>query len=171
MKFGDIRKLKAGDTVFWNDPAFDGSRPYTLKYLPDIQCDIGDETTDTIIALKDIDGGELECLADELMAQVPKLAYNEFGFDPEVGMGGTYGVGSFEMPVTVVEVKKNGKEIHTRWDKVEPGTMGVPVFTPNPTGDLAIWTLRRNGRFKLKGHGRAGWLVLGKRNYHIDRDG
>lgn len=170
MKFSDIRKLKAGDTVFWNDPALTGARPYKLKYVPDIQCEVGDELEDTIIALVDEDGGSLECYACELMTVVPVLAYNKFGFDPVVGMGCTYCNGRDEYPCTITAIRKNGRELETRCDKQAVGTMGVPEFDPDPDGNVQIWTLRQKGEFREKGVGHYGSLTLGIRRSYRDRD-
>lgn len=170
MKFSDIRKLKPGDTVFWNDPALTGSRPYVLAYLPDIHSEVGEEVEDTIVALKDQDGSEMECHAAELMAEVPKLAHNQFGFDPVVGMGCTYCNGRDEYACTITAVRKNGRELETRWDRLEPGMMGVKEFTPDPNGNLQVWTLRKNGRFREKSRGYYGSLTLGKRNWYQNPD-
>ena len=78
MKLQDIKALKAGDRVFWNDPDGGGcSRIYTIKSIR-----IGG----VIIFIEDINGGCLECEAHEL-AKVKKYAvkvYWEMSAEHEV---------------------------------------------------------------------------------------
>lgn len=107
-------------------------------------------------------------------ANTPKAA-----IVPEVGMGGSYGAGSDSYPVTVVEVSKNGKTVWVTQDEVivtgewAQGEYEASTYStlPNMDGARLCYTLRKNGRWIMKGQPITAYymaLHLGRRTYRQD---
>lgn len=75
---------------------------------------------------------------------------------PEVGMGATGGAGSDCYPFTIVEVV-SPKTIVVQADSAVMNSKGdyfgnqIWDITPNPNGGKETYTLRKNGRWILKG--------------------
>lgn len=95
---------------------------------------------------------------------------------PTVGQGGTILGWSDRSPCTVVEVSPSGKTVvvqddsYTRTDSNGMSESQDYTFTPNPNGGKTTYTLRKNGRWVVKGQGmNAGnHLSLGKRDRYYD---
>lgn len=79
------------------------------------------------------------------------------GFTPVVGMGATEGIGSDSYPYTIIEVRRNGKELvlqgdsYHRTDKNGFSENQTYLYSPNPDGRIVVVTLRKNGKYKRKG--------------------
>jgi hypothetical protein len=64
MNINDVRKLQAGDEVFWTDPDDDlCSRHYTIQYIEYIDS-VNDDSI--VVCITDYNGSYLECFASEL---------------------------------------------------------------------------------------------------------
>lgn len=59
MDLRDVRKLRSGDEVFWNDP--DDGRASGYRTIAEIEI-IGR----SVVSIVDVDGGHLECFPWEL---------------------------------------------------------------------------------------------------------
>jgi len=95
----------------------------------------------------------------------------------EVGMGATESIGSDRYPFTVIEVKKDGKELvlqadnYRRTDNNGLSELQTYEFTPNPEGSTTVVTLRKNGRYKRKGEPMYSYCYcyhIGERNAYQD---
>lgn len=63
MRITDIKKLRSGDEVYWNDPdksgaEFDCSRVYKIRSIEFVPLNM--------VRIWDVDGSVLECFAREL---------------------------------------------------------------------------------------------------------
>ena len=95
---------------------------------------------------------------------------------PVVGDGVTYGYGSDSYPGTVTWVSASGKSFRFREDDhthVSGNFMeGNAVFTyvPNPYGQEYQVSLRKNGRYYMKGNQYAGKrsVSVGHRSFYRD---
>lgn len=64
-KMSELKKLKPGDRVYWNDPDSGVcSRSYNIKFI-----EVTEESD--IICIEDVDGSYLECYMRELSLEVP----------------------------------------------------------------------------------------------------
>tara|TARA_R100000005_G_C4968031_1_gene182082 strand:+ start:1007 stop:1306 length:300 start_codon:yes stop_codon:yes gene_type:complete len=91
-----------------------------------------------------------------------------FHEEPYVGMGATVGAGSDCYPATVIDV--GSKSITIQWDTYRREG-DEWVYERNPNGKKEVYTLRKNGRYKLKGwplKSRGGYVGLGHRRYYND---
>jgi len=85
----------------------------------------------------------------------------------QVGDGATYGCGSDRYPYTVVEVRRDGRELLLQADNYKrTDSNGLSesqdyTFTPNPDGCTVVVTLRKNGAYIQKGDSIKGM------RYHI----
>ena len=94
---------------------------------------------------------------------------------PEVGMGVTWGFGSDRYPGTIVKVSDSGKTVWFQRDYCDhvSGSFftndAVHTFHRNIEGELVKATLRRNGRYHMKGCSmRYGSIIIGTRDYYQD---
>lgn len=91
----------------------------------------------------------------------------------EVGIGVTEGVGSDRYPYTVVEVRRNGRELviqrdeFRRTDQNGLSESQEYEYTPNPEGSKVTITLRHDGRYRRKGEDR-GLFTIGHREAYQD---
>lgn len=90
---------------------------------------------------------------------------------PTPGMGATGGAGSDRYPYTIVEVLRNGRGILVAADnyKVISGSVqdgsAEYEYSPNPEAGTVEYTLRKDGRWKLKGHNHVEIAVGHRRAY------
>ncbi len=96
---------------------------------------------------------------------------------PEIGMGATSGYGADCYPHTIIAISKSGKEITVQADLHHPIAEGFDyysnqkyTYTPDPNGSTRVYTLRKNGRWILKGESlkNGGRLGIGHRRYYQD---
>lgn len=98
---------------------------------------------------------------------------------PTVGMGASYGAGSDSYPATIIEVSKSGKQLTIQHDEIivtgewAQGEYEAKTYSTieNPEGATAVYTLRKNGRWILKGQPISAWycaLSIGQRRYRQD---
>lgn len=98
---------------------------------------------------------------------------------PAVGMGATYCIGSDRYAGTIVHVSPSGREVSFQKDhatNIAPpeercigGTQDYS-YEPNHFADVRVYTLRKNGRWVLKGCSMVGFgtLSIGARNHYMD---
>lgn len=92
---------------------------------------------------------------------------------PTVGMPATYSCWTDCHPAHVSWVSASGKTIRTRDAKWQTGegfdyyAQGPYIITPDPEGCERTWTLRKDGRFRLKGS-KSYRLSLGHARYYQD---
>ena len=79
------------------------------------------------------------------------------GVIPIVGMPATEGVGSDSYPCTIIDVSRNGKKVKVQRNSFK-GAPGSNYFTnqewiidPEPSGEVLVFSLRKNGRWILQG--------------------
>lgn len=78
---------------------------------------------------------------------------------PELGMGVTMvtGLGGLYRPMTIIAIRRNGREIDVQFDKVIHITTGgwtdngEKEFEPDPNGAVHTVTLRKDGTWIAKG--------------------
>jgi hypothetical protein len=98
---------------------------------------------------------------------------------PEVGMGASYGAGSDSYPATIVEISKSGKMLWIQQDEVivtgewAQGEYEARTYStmPNTEATRICYTLRKNGRWIMKGQPITAWycaLSIGARRYRQD---
>lgn len=95
---------------------------------------------------------------------------------PTVGQGATILHWTDRSPATVVAVSKDGKTVTVQDDNYKrTDSNGMSEcqdyeFSPNPVGGLTTFTLRRNGRWVVKGSGMndGNRLSLGERDCYHD---
>lgn len=96
---------------------------------------------------------------------------------PEIGMGGTVGIGSDDYPVTVIWVNASGTRCIVQDDKAEtaPGHDYYQnqkyTFTRDPEGRKREFSLRKGGAWRLKGESAASggyYLTIGERTKYCD---
>jgi len=92
-----------------------------------------------------------------------------------VGMPATISAGSDCYPATVVRVYRNGKAIDVQMDAWSVAGGEWPdhdyEYSRNPEGSITTYTLRKNGRWKMKGwplRSRGGSIGLGHRRHYYD---
>lgn len=80
-----------------------------------------------------------------------------------VGAGCTVNFINDKYPATVIEIvghKKRRVKVQVDSTKVEGG---VVIFAPNPKGEVYDFTIRRNGRWHVRGSGPGIYLTFGTR--------
>lgn len=89
---------------------------------------------------------------------------------PEVGMGATLQYPSDCYPFTIIEVNATGKTIkvqrdqYKRTDKNGQSESQSYEYTPDTNASVQTYTLRKNGRYHLKGESTNGAVLnIGKR--------
>ncbi len=81
---------------------------------------------------------------------------------PHVGDGATFGCGSDRYPYTVIEVRRDGRELvlqaddYKRTDSNGFSESQEYEYTPNTNGGLVVVTLRKDGRYIQKGDSLKG---------------
>lgn len=95
--------------------------------------------------------------------------------EPVVGMGATILGWTDRHAATIVEVSANKKTIviqqdtATRTDKNGMSESQDYTFTPNPNAARKVYTLRKNGKYHLKGDSIKGSTILiGERDEYYD---
>jgi hypothetical protein len=92
--------------------------------------------------------------------------------DIKVGDGATIIMWSDRHACTIIEIKKNGREIVLQQDyAIRTDANGMSDsqsyrFEPNPKGPTYEATIRKNGTFKLKGGSTS--VIIGSRSEHYD---
>lgn len=96
---------------------------------------------------------------------------------PEPGMGVTIYCGSDRYPGTIVSVERNGKLIRVSRDRFrmrpreDLSSPQGALYVPAQSGDgVEVYTLRKNGRYHLRGYksGAHLWCSIGERSVYID---
>lgn len=95
---------------------------------------------------------------------------------PKVGDGATELCWSDRHGGTIIAVSKSGREVtfqHDKATRTDKNGMSEDqdwTFTPNPTGETQIYTLRKNGRWVTKGSSMHGGthLSIGHRDEYYD---
>ncbi len=98
---------------------------------------------------------------------------------PEIGMGASFGAGSDSYPATIVEISKSGKMLWIQQDEVivtgewAQGEYEAKTYSTMPNTEAAriCYTLRKNGRWIMKGQPITAWycaLSIGQRRYRQD---
>lgn len=95
---------------------------------------------------------------------------------PKVGDGATYGCWTDRHAGTVIDVSKNGKTVCVREDRAARvdkngmSEMQEYEYSPNPEGQVIIFTLRKNGRYNEKGcpMGHGNRVGFGHRSAYHD---
>jgi len=96
---------------------------------------------------------------------------------PTVGEGVTMGIGSDRYPYTIVAVRLDGKEIDVQRDdfhRIDSNGLSERQdyeFFPNESGRTETLTLRKNGRYVVKGvslRRNFCYWVIGKRGAYQD---
>lgn len=95
-------------------------------------------------------------------------------YTPVVGDPATYSVGSDAYPATVVAVSKSGHRVTLQDDdwKVTSGTVqdgsATYSYTPNPRAATRVATRRADGKYRLAGWERGGFVGFGTRRMYRD---
>lgn len=84
---------------------------------------------------------------DELKRQSPKAARLRRPFRP--GDGAHYSFNGDSYPCTVRKVSKSGHRVEVTHDR----TRAPGIFEPREEGKRSVFTRRRDGRYRSKGHG------------------
>ncbi len=90
---------------------------------------------------------------------------------PEVGMGATELCWTDRRAYTIIEVSKSGRRFTMQEDKATPLHEGMTesqswIFDPNPNGCKEIVSLRKDGKWRVKGSNGLQVLVGARQKYY-----